>query len=128
MSYVNYSSVLLLKIGKRGDCLKSWNSDIDACGMNSDWLSRLNDLLGPTEAYDQGLHDIVNSLRECGKITVEQGIFLWNYPDLNVVGYLAHLSKKSRYGDNVFFNSNLHVNQTNICTLACKFCAFRRGK
>ena len=23
---------------------------------------------------------------------------------------------------------NVHVNQTNICTLACKFCAFRRGR
>ncbi|DAC25037.1 MAG TPA: CofH family radical SAM protein, partial [Candidatus Thalassarchaeaceae archaeon] len=28
----------------------------------------------------------------------------------------------------VYFNSNLHVNPTNICVLACRFCAFRRGR
>ena len=40
---------------------------------------------------------------------------------------LARMIKKSRFGDRVFFNENLHVNTTNICTLACRFCAFRKG-
>ena len=35
---------------------------------------------------------------------------------------------RERFGKNVFFNSNVHINQTNICVLACKFCAFRRSK
>ena len=35
--------------------------------------------------------------------------------------------KKSRFGDSIFFNENLHVNTTNVCTLACRFCAFRKG-
>ena len=44
------------------------------------------------------------------------------------VGQLANLVKIARYGKHVFFNSNVHINQTNICVLACKFCAFRRSK
>ena len=31
------------------------------------------------------------------------------------------------FGDRAYFNSNVHINQTNICVLACRFCAFRRG-
>jgi aminodeoxyfutalosine synthase len=31
------------------------------------------------------------------------------------------------FGNRAYFNSNVHVNQTNICVLACRFCAFRRG-
>ena len=41
---------------------------------------------------------------------------------------MANLVKIARYGKHVFFNSNVHINQTNICVLACKFCAFRRSK
>ena len=60
-------------------------------------------------------------------LIVEQGLKLWNHCDLSEIAHLAHICKTARVGDDVFFNSNLHVNQTNICTLACKFCAFRRG-
>ena len=108
--------------------MKSWASDAQTCGLNPDWIQRLDDLLEPTYFYDLELQDIVDSMRNGSNLTVEQGIKLWNYPDINMIGHLAFLSKQARYGDQVFFNSNLHVNQTNICTLACKFCAFRRGK
>ena len=53
---------------------------------------------------------------------------LFNSKDLNTIGSLANHVKQSRFGNNAYFNVNVHVNQTNICTLACKFCAFRRGR
>jgi len=104
-----------------------WYSDTEACGIAPDWVNRLDDLLPNTESYDVSLHDIVNSIRNGIQLTHEQGMLLWDYPDLSIIAHLASSSKKARYGDDVFYNSNLHVNQTNICTLACKFCAFRRG-
>jgi len=112
----------------RGDSLKSWTSDAKSCGSNSDWVQILDSSLAPTTDYPTELQDIVNSMRNGKNLTAEQGITLWNYHDINMIGHLAYMSKKARYGEQVFFNSNLHVNQTNICTLACKFCAFRRGK
>tara|TARA_B100001758_G_C18319276_1_gene562310 strand:- start:212 stop:1210 length:999 start_codon:yes stop_codon:yes gene_type:complete len=35
--------------------------------------------------------------------------------------------KQSRFDNQIYFNQNLHVNTTNICVLACRFCAFRKG-
>lgn len=108
--------------------MNSWTSDAESCGVNPNWLKRFDEYLGSTEQYDSALHDIINTLRSGENLTVEQGQILWNYSDINVIGHLAFLAKKARFGEQVFFNSNLHVNQTNICTLACKFCAFRRGR
>ena len=53
---------------------------------------------------------------------------LYRHPNLTEVGRLAHCVRVARFDDYAFFNSNVHVNQTNICVLACKFCAFRRSK
>ncbi|MDB2540210.1 CofH family radical SAM protein, partial [Candidatus Poseidoniales archaeon] len=39
----------------------------------------------------------------------------------------ANLHKIAMFDNNAYFNSNVHINQTNICVLACRFCAFRRG-
>ena len=113
---------------QRGDRLKSWTSDAQSCGVNSEWITQIDEMLSPTAEYPDELQTIVESMRKGRNLTVEQGLILWNYPDLNMVGHLANISKLARFGQQVFFNSNLHVNQTNICTLACKFCAFRRGK
>lgn len=107
--------------------MKSWASDISSCGVNEDWLVRIDELLPPSDYFEPMLREIVESLRSGKHITLEQGVELWNYPNLSVVATLATACKQARFGDQVFFNSNLHVNQTNICTLACKFCAFRRG-
>ena len=55
------------------------------------------------------------------------GTKLFESPNLSGISALADLIKKSRFGDYVYFNDNLHVNTTNICVLACRFCAFRKG-
>ncbi len=46
---------------------------------------------------------------------------------MNELCMLANHIKERRHGKNVHFNLNLHVNTTNICVLACRFCAFRKG-
>ncbi len=107
--------------------MQTWISDIEECGIDHDWRSHLRSNLPTTESFEPELQNIVNTLRNGKQLTLEQGIQLWNYPNLSVVANLADACKKARFGNQVFFNSNLHVNQTNICTLACKFCAFRRG-
>ena len=107
--------------------MRNWHSNIDECGVRADWLERLDQLLPSTDSFEHPIQDIVRTIRNGKQLTHEQGISLWHYPDISVVAHLASAAKIARYGEHVFFNSNLHVNQTNICTLACKFCAFRRG-
>ena len=71
----------------------------------------------------EALHILINE----GRVPCELGEELHTNAPLPGLTALAMMIKKSRFGDNVFFNENLHVNTTNVCTLACRFCAFRKG-
>ena len=53
---------------------------------------------------------------------------MYAHDDLAELGRLAHLAKEARFGKKAFFNHNVHINPTNVCALACRFCAFRRSK
>ena len=70
---------------------------------------------------------IADKLGKNVPLSVEDGLVLFHHPDLHEVGALANIVRKARFGLKTFFNSNVHINQTNICVLACRFCAFRRG-
>ena len=71
----------------------------------------------------EALHRLINE----GRVPCELGGELHTKAPLPGLTALAMMIKKSRFGDSVFFNENLHVNTTNVCTLACRFCAFRKG-
>ena len=98
-----------------------------ADGESVGWETSLSEKLNQ-EQWPEELSDIVEKLSIGTPLSKEDGIFLFNYKDIDTLGYLANTVKKARFSDRVFFNLNVHINQTNICTLACKFCAFRRGR
>ena len=64
---------------------------------------------------------------EKGRVDQELGLELYRDAPMNEMCILANHLKERRHGKNVHFNLNLHVNTTNICVLACRFCAFRKG-
>ena len=102
-----------------------WSSDVTLAGSAVDWRQRL------TKAeidWPDAVIDAWKTLSVGNSLSLEQGLRLYDEPDLASVGELASMVKIARFGNHVFFNSNVHVNQTNICVLACKFCAFRRGR
>ncbi|MBH33656.1 MAG: aminofutalosine synthase MqnE [Euryarchaeota archaeon] len=66
-------------------------------------------------------------ISEGGRIDVDLGLSLYKNAPLIQLGQLAHSVKTRKHGKKVHFNLNLHVNTTNICVLACRFCAFRKG-
>ena len=107
--------------------MPGWNSTLVSAGSDANWVDKLGPLL-ENKQWSSGLTEIVEKLSSGTRLSVEDGINLFNHPNLHEVGQLANLVKFARYGDQVFFNSNVHINQTNICVLACKFCAFRRSK
>jgi len=107
--------------------MSSWGPVSKSQLVNPDWIQSLNEILPPTDHFPSHLWSIIDNLRKGIPLNKEQGLSLYNLQDLNLLGYLANSVKVARYGKSVFFNSNLHVNHTNICRLACKFCAFRRG-
>jgi aminodeoxyfutalosine synthase len=95
---------------------------------NLGWRLRLSKMAPPIAVQrDSLLSGTLRRVIDGHRITVEEGVLLHNHNSLTGLCALADMIKRSRFGDHVFFIDNLHVNTTNICTLACRFCAFRKG-
>ncbi len=82
------------------------------------------------EAYIEktGLGDILEKIKKQERLSRQDGIRLYESPDLLAVGYMANIVRQRLNGDNAYFIYNQHVNYSNICTNLCKFCAFGREK
>ena len=102
------------------------NSDFSVSERN--WREELSRMSIPISVKnDVLLSKTLHSLINDGRVSCEMGEELHTNAPLPGLTALAMMIKKSRFGDNIFFNENLHVNTTNVCTLACRFCAFRKG-
>jgi aminodeoxyfutalosine synthase len=59
------------------------------------------------------------------RLDFEDGLALMESDDILQLGELADLARRLRgVTDEVFFVQNLYLNQTNVCRVKCKFCAF----
>jgi len=59
------------------------------------------------------------------RLDFDDGVALLESDDLLGLGELADLARRNRGGaDDVYFVQNLYLNQTNVCRVKCKFCAF----
>jgi aminodeoxyfutalosine synthase len=59
------------------------------------------------------------------RLDFEDGLAILESDDFLALGELADLARCQRGGtDEVYFVQNLYVNQTNVCRVKCKFCAF----
>ena len=62
------------------------------------------------------------------RLSLEDGIRLFETTDFPAVGRMADHVKSQRDGDRVFFVLNRHLNPTNICVLSCTFCDFAKKR
>jgi aminodeoxyfutalosine synthase len=59
------------------------------------------------------------------RLDLDDGIALMESDDLLGLGELADTARRVRGGDDrVYFIQNLYLNQSNVCRVKCKFCAF----
>ncbi len=76
-------------------------------------------------AVDRALDQIREKVEANVRLDLEDGLTLLESDDLLALGELADLSRRVRGGDDrVYFVQNLYLNQTNVCRVKCKFCAF----
>ena len=107
--------------------MTGWVSTAALADRDPQWKLILKQTLAQ-ERWSEYLQTIVDKILDDQPLTTEDGLLLFSEPNLFELGRLANLHKQAMYGPKAYFNSNVHVNQTNICVLACRFCAFRRGR
>ncbi len=61
------------------------------------------------------------------RLSFEDGLLLYRSPDLLGVGAMANQVRERLHGNVAWFNVNRHINPTDVCTAACRLCAFGKG-
>src|SRR5437763_13643786 len=59
------------------------------------------------------------------RLSFDDGVFLYEQPDLFTLGELANLVRERKNGNLAYYNVNTHLNPTNVSVYRCTFCAFR---
>ncbi len=77
---------------------------------------------------DPRLDAIWDKVRAQQRLTHDDGVTLFETPDLLGLGRMADWVKREREGDRVYFVINRHITPTNVCVLSCRFCDFARRK
>jgi len=79
---------------------------------------------------DNNLLPIWKKVQRGNRLTLDDGLTLYQTPDLLSLGKMAHHVKQQKSGDAVYFVLNQKIEHTNICVLSCKFCDFatKRGR
>jgi aminodeoxyfutalosine synthase len=75
---------------------------------------------------DPALDPIAAKVLAGDRLAFEDGVALYNSPDLLGLGYLANHVREKLHGNVTYFNVNRHINPTNVCVASCKLCAFGR--
>ena len=74
------------------------------------------------------LLDLADKLDADVRLTLNDGIRLFECPDLLAVGWLANREREKRHAGRTYYNHNLRLEATNVCVASCLFCAFARLK
>ena len=106
--------------------MTGWSSTSLLADRDPEWRQVLKSNLRQID-WSESLQRTVDKILDDEPLTKQDGISLFSEPNLFELGQLALLHKEAMFGERAYFNSNVHINQTNICVLACRFCAFRRG-
>lgn len=75
-----------------------------------------------------GLADIADRVEARERLSFDDGVRLFNAPDLLAVGWMANRERERRHDGRTYFNHNLRLEATNVCEASCLFCSFARLK
>jgi aminodeoxyfutalosine synthase len=77
---------------------------------------------------DRALRPIAEKVLGGERLDQEDGMRLFESRDIFSIGAMADFVRRSRHGNVAYYNINRHINYSNICALACKFCEFHRKR
>ena len=77
---------------------------------------------------DSNLNSIHDKVQAEERLSFDDGVALYESPDITGVGYLANIIRERQNGNAAYYNLNQHIDYSNVCILhaRCHFCAFAR--
>jgi len=75
---------------------------------------------------EKSLRRIAEKIISKERISEEDGLLLFERGSLSFLGSLANAVRERMHGDTTYFNRNFHIEPTNVCVFACKFCSYSR--
>ena len=79
-----------------------------------------------TRVTAAGIGDIADKLDAAVRLSFEEGVRLFECPDLLALGWLANREREKRHGARTYYNFNIRLEATNVCVASCLFCSFAR--
>ncbi len=73
---------------------------------------------------DSLLVPIWNKIQSGERLSLADGVTIFQSNDLIAIGKMAHAVQQQKSGDAVYYVLNQKIEPTNICVLSCKFCDF----
>ena len=75
---------------------------------------------------DSNLNSIHDKVQAEERLSFDDGVTLYESPDITGVGYLANIIRERQNGNAAYYNLNQHIDYSNVCILhaRCHFCAF----
>jgi aminodeoxyfutalosine synthase len=70
--------------------------------------------------------DIARKIEAGDRLSLEDGVRLFEHPNLLEVAALANRERERRHGDLTYYNYNIRIEATNVCVASCLFCSFAR--
>lgn len=75
---------------------------------------------------NQHMQEIVDKVQNGERLSLDDGLALYQSDDLFTVSQLANLVNMRKNGRKVYFIENMTLYFTNVCEAHCAFCGFRR--
>ncbi|WP_407083145.1 aminofutalosine synthase MqnE [Paenibacillus aurantius] len=74
------------------------------------------------------MQEIATKVEHGERLTLEDGLFLYQSDDLLSIGQMADKANQRLNGKKVYFIENMSLYFTNVCEAHCAFCHFRRDE
>ncbi|NDI36788.1 aminofutalosine synthase MqnE [Chengkuizengella sediminis] len=80
-----------------------------------------------TSRSDTKMQSIIEKVQHGERISLEDGLFLYQSDDLLTIGQLANQVNLRKNGKKVYFIENMTLYFTNVCEATCAFCGYKRN-
>lgn len=81
-----------------------------------------------TQHTDARMADIAAKVERGERLSLEDGVYLYESDDILTLGQLANMANMRKNGKNVYFIENMSLYFTNVCEARCAFCNFRKDE